>query len=299
VESVGTVLIAFGLAVSACGGATKSSLDREPSPGGGASNGAGSSGAPAGGSSAGQGAAGSGGAGGIASSGGSRPMTEPQAGSNSSAGAPNPLGCDEPSGGPRPDGPEPIIGACDAISDEVLVARFQSYADRVPKGFFYDAKPWDGLLLEPCSHSSEETAAYGATVGLIGLAATFTTPWLYEASFCGDGPRRSVRNLRCDYFDGHVLAPRTPQDLAFLASIRWWGENHDDDATALLGYSITSGDATAWVEVCSLSGRWGNAGVCHEIRLERTRYSLFHDGKVTVNTPQLVRILRSTSDLCQ
>jgi hypothetical protein len=290
VESLGTVLIGLGLSLSACGGTTQSSFDDSPVAGGGGSEHAGASGAPAGGAPAGQGAASGGGVGGIAQGGGPRHV-DPEGGSTSSGGAPSPLGCDEPSGGPRSDGPAPIVGACDAIPDEVLVERFQRYAERVPRGFFYDAKPWKGLLLEPCSNSAEDTAALGSSVGLVGLEATFTTPWFYEASFCGDGPRRSVRNLRCDYFDGQVLAPTTPEELAFLASIFWWVDNRDLAGAALLGYAIMSGDATAWVDMCTLSGSFGDFGLCDQIRLERTRHAISYEGKVILGEPELVRTI--------
>ncbi len=275
------VLVALGVALSACGGATKSSPGQDSSPQGGTSSDAGSSGSVSGG-----------GARAGASSGGSRPV-EPEGGSSGSGGAGNPLDCDDPysgaAGGPRADGPELIVGACDAIPQDVLIARFESVADRVPKGLYYEPDGPITLWQEPCARAPEEAMMRGAG----GLEALFTTPWFYEAAFCDDGPRRSVRSLRCDYFDGIKLSEPTRENLVFLASLRWWAQNHDSSGTALLGYSVTTiGSATDWIELCTLRGVAGDFGLCDEITVERTEASIRYDGEVKLGQPERVSVVQ-------
>jgi hypothetical protein len=293
--------LAAGILSGACGGATKYQADADPPVGGTSGNQAGSSDGPAkGGSSAGTGGGGTGGtssSGGILGMGGSgdtlgtggeRPCVS--VGGSGGNGQPfTTLSCDEEVGGPRPDGPAPLIGPCEAIPDEVLVARSQSSQERTPRGLFFDSERWKGLLLEPCASYPEQMSERGGSVGLVGLPVLFTTPWFYEGSFCGIGPGESARSLRCDYFQDGVLADPTPENLAFLASIFWWHENRKKAGTALIGYSVANGDASDWVELCTVRPTRANDAGGGDLRLERTRHSIFQDGTVSLGQPELVR----------
>jgi hypothetical protein len=299
-----------------CGGSTKASFGDLPAAGsanGGTAGGAhGGGGAAAGGSTGTGGAMAAGGdlatggdlAGGAgeagaragAASGGSKP-NDPAGGASGNGGSSS-FSCSKPysgsQGGPRPDGPEPIVSVCSAIPDEVIVTRFESFASRVPHGFYYEPEEPITFWKEPCSMSEADTVARGPTDGMGTFEASYTTPWFYEASYCLDGLRRTERNLRCDYFDGQKLAPHTQENLLFFASLRWWRDHHNVSGAAIIGYSVMVGNATDWVDLCTISGSVGDFGLCDEIRVERTRLSIFVDGKVTVGATEPVRTVKGT-----
>jgi hypothetical protein len=264
-------------------------------------------GAGAGGSNAGSSSAGSPSAGGSAvagtASGGAADAGSANGGAGAGAGGkvPDSLGgspnsqyaCSAPyagpSGGPRADGPMALSG-CQTIADDVVLARYNDDPGRVPRGLYYE--PTFAFWHEPCSKSAEETVARGPTDGRGTFVESYSNEWFYEAVYCFDNSLRRVeRNLRCDYFDGTKLAMPSPERLAFLASLLWWGEygNSDD---VLSGYSVTIGDATDVVELCTISTVHGDFGLCDEVRLETTRHLLSVDGTVKLGTPELIRTLK-------
>gem|GEM_PF-2109637 len=302
-------LLGLGLVLlSGCGGSAQS-----PSPeqagGDGGSHSAGSS------SSGGAGASnigGSGVAGGVVHSGGSGVAGAPDGEAGASGGAggklpdfpggagAGPLACSEPyagpSGGPRVDGP---IGlqTCASIPDEVVLARYKDRAARVPQGLYYEPSESITFWNEPCSSSAEETVARGATGGMGTFVDSFSNEWFHEAVYCFNGVRRIERNLRCDYFDGSKLAKPTPDRLAFLASLLWWGKYNNLEGSVILGHSTQIGDATDVVEMCTLSVTYGDFGLCDEMRLESTKHLLeITSGTigytVRLGMPQVLRTLK-------
>lgn len=211
------------------------------------------------------------------------------------AGAPNnPLACSAsyagPSGGPRVDGPMPL-GSCQNIPDDVVLARYQDSAARVPQGLYYEPSESITFWKEPCANSPEETVNRGPTDGLGTFVKSYSSEWFYEAVYCIDNSlRRIERNLRCDYFDGTKLAMPSTERLAFLASLIWWGHSNSDGV--VLGYSVSIGDATDVVDLCTISSVHGDFGLCDEVHLEDTRHRLMFDGSVVLGTPEVIRTLK-------
>ncbi len=296
------LLTAFGLCWSGCYGTSSSAEDE----GGGGST-SGSGGKSSGGSqnSAGKGGKASGGnatAGTTAAGSGGEPgeAGAPSGGSGGTAGAaPNPMSCDVPYAGPvagpRATGPEPINLPCASVTDEQILARYDDNDAKVPQGSFWEPPP-GAIWAEPCSASLEDTAANAAAAGLGEPEAEYETDWFYEATTCDGGQRRFYRNLRCDYFDGMTLANGNQgvdgQALAFLASLLWWQDNFNVTGNQLLGYSIAIGDATDWVEVCTIRTVYGDFGLCDEITLESTSHTIFFPGEVTLGEPEVVRTIQ-------
>ena len=104
---------------------------------------------------------------------------------------------------------------------------------------------------------------------------SFSSEWFYEAVYCFENRvRRIERNLRCDYFDGSKLANPTPERLAFLASLLWWGNYYDLSGSAILGHTVTIGDATDVVDFCTISVTTGDFGRCDEVRVVNTQHLL-------------------------
>jgi len=211
-----------------------------------------------------------------------------------------PLACSAPyagpSGGPRADGPM-ALGSCQAIPDDVVLARYKEYSARVPRGLYYEPNESITFWNEPCSKSMKETAARGATDGLGTLSGSFQNEWYYEAVYCFNDLRRIERNLRCDYFDGSQLAEPTPERLAFLASLLWWGSNGNSSGAAILGYSVSVGDATDVVDLCTISVTHADFGLCDEVRLESTKHRLRVPNGVELGTPQVIRTLEGDCQL--
>ena len=267
--------------LGACGGSTKSTPPESEASGGVSPGAGGSSGAT--------GVAGRSNDGAGAGTGGKVP--------DFPGGAPNtPLSCSAPyagpSGGPRVDGPIDL-GNCEAITDQVVLARYKDGTARVPQGLYYESTESITFWNEPCSKSPEETVARGPTDGLGTFVKSYSTDWFYEAVYCFENNLRRVeRNLRCDYFDGTKLAMPTPERLAFLASLMWWGNYNNLGGSVILGHSITSGDATDLVEICSISATMGDFGLCDEVRLESTTHRLMLDGTVELGTTQVIRTLK-------
>jgi hypothetical protein len=202
-----------------------------------------------------------------------------------------------PAGGPRPDGP-PVLGSCASLSDAEILARYDDFAAKVPQGLYWEPSMiafWE----DPCSPSLAQTVTRSSSAGLGTFDAQFETAWFYEAAYCQNGLRRVYRNLRCDYFDGTTirLPPEVsrvpmPQDLAFLASLLWWRDNGNIGGNALLGYSIAIGNATDWVEMCTLRTTYGDFGLCDEITLESTTHTLRFGGTVELGTPSVIRTIQ-------
>ena len=205
------------------------------------------------------------------------------------------LDCDKPyagpTGGPRQDGPMPT-GSCASIDDMTLLSRYDDIKARVPQGLYYEASSPVQTWELPCSNSVDETAARGTKLEPGTAKGRFKTDWFYEAEFCQGKTRAVYRNLRCDYFDGTKLANPTPENLAFLGSLLWWANNWSLGGGALLGYAVTIGDATDWVEMCTLETTFGDFGLCDELRLQRTQHLVRFGGEVVLGQPELVRAVK-------
>jgi hypothetical protein len=294
------LLAVSGFAWSGCYGTLASDEDENV---GGSSSGSG--GKSAGGSQniAGRGGKGSGGSGtaGMPSAGGGGEPGQagaPSGGAGGGAGTgtvPNPSSCDVPYAGPvagpRTSGPEPINLPCASITDEVILARYNDEAAKVPQGSFWEPPP-GAIWAEPCSDSLAQTEANAQAAGLGTIEAGYPTEWFYEATTCDGSQRRFYRNLRCDYFDGTNLANGSGETLAFLASLLWWQDNFNITGHQLLGYTVQVGNATDWVEVCTIRTVYGDFGLCDEITLESTSHSTVIPGMVTLGEPQVVRTIQ-------
>jgi hypothetical protein len=214
--------------------------------------------------------------------------------------------CDQPyagpSGGPRADGPR-SAASCDSISDALILARYKDFGARVPMGLYYEpaesSEIWGapGAMAmassqTPCSASLADTVKRATAEQLGTLEGQYTTDWFYEAAYCKNGMRDLYRNLRCDYFDGEKLVPPTDDNMVFLSSLLWWIDNHNVYGGALIGYSVTVGNATDRIELCTISSTQGDFGLCDEVRLESTTHLLVFDGQVTLGTPKVVKTLK-------
>jgi hypothetical protein len=290
-RTFGAIVVVALLAWPGCGG--ESSSDEPAAAGGSASGTAGRGGQ--GGASGTMNGGGRGGAdGGASGSGAGGAGGEPAAGG---AGTPidpvNPNDCNVtytgPSAGPRAGGPQPVMTGCDAISDDILLARYDELDEKVPEGLFWEPPP-GATWQPPCSDSPEETAASGANLG--ALEDTFTTDWFYEATFCEGSQRRLYRNLRCDYFDGSNLANPSGEELVFLMSLLWWQQYFNMGGSAVIGYAVMPGDATDWVEFCTIGTVYGDFGLCDEITLTRWSGTVVVNGEVNLGEPEVVRVIQ-------
>jgi hypothetical protein len=217
-------------------------------------------------------------------------VPDPIAGS----GGESPLACDAPypgpSGGPRNDGPPDAN--CASVADSIILARSRDPWSRVPQGYYYEAGDRIAFWNEPCSKSLDETVARGPTDGMGTFLASYSNDWFYEAAYCFNGVRRLERNLRCDYFDGENLANPTVDRLLFLAGLSWWAKNENLAGAAIIGHTVVSGNAVDIVQLCTVSTSFGDFGLCDELRVETTNYSMWLNGMVAVGEPQLVRTIK-------
>jgi hypothetical protein len=153
---------------------------------------------------------------------------------------------------------------------------------------------WPSVIwAETCSDSAAQVSNEGNSQDLGELEAEFATPWFYETSYCGENNvRRVYRSLRCDYFDGTTLSENTGEALSFLASLLWWKDNGFMHGNVLLGHSVTVGNATEWVQTCSLRTVFGDFGLCDEITLETSPHLVRFDGEVMLGEPEVVRTIQ-------
>jgi hypothetical protein len=220
-------------------------------------------------------------------------------GSAGAGGAPVPnnrcTGPYTPAGGPRPDGPELIIDNCANIGDDVILARYDDFEARIPQGLYHDPNQASGVYQEPCSDALEDTLARAAQVAQasdIGMEeGGVTMPWFYGATYCRDsGVRWLYRNLRCDYYDGTTFAGSS-QDVPFLASVLWATEYENLSGAHILGYSISIGDFTDQIEMCTIQTVGGDFGLCDEITLYSTVHRLQADGVLVLGEPMPIRTI--------
>ena len=207
---------------------------------------------------------------------------------------PEPVTCNSvykgPTGRPRVDGPLPIN--CVGVTDQVILARYKDFKARMPMGLYYEPADLVATWESPCSSSLAETVKRAAARPGGTFDQQFTTDWFYEAEFCRDGLRHVYRNLRCDYFDGQKMPKQDPEALAFLASLLWWGDNANLDGSALIGYSVSIGNATDWVELCTINTVHGDFGLCDEITLQTTTDTILYDGTVKLGQPKTLRTIK-------
>jgi hypothetical protein len=280
------------VALAACGGVTRNPTHDEPLGGTDAGGSGGAVTEPVVAGHGGVGGSGEGGSvGGVggASAGAGGKIPDPV------AGGPSELSCAVPyegsSGGPRVDGPMPISD-CAGVSDALIVERFKDFAARVPQGLYYEPKESISFWNEPCSTSLADTIARGPTDHMGELDGTDESAWFYEASYCTREVRRREKNLRCDYFDGKTLSDLDPKNYAFFASLLWWTEHANVSGAAILGHSLQIGNATNWLELCTIEGRTGDFGRCDEIQLIRTKHRIMYDGAVTLGKPETLRTVK-------
>ena len=293
--------------LTACGGKAGSTQFTQPGSGGAASAGsthgdAGSS-VAGGGDTAGSAASGGrSGTAGSAASGGTAGALIGQAGGTggkvpdptAGTGGEGPLACSAPYQGPdrspRSDGPPDAN--CANISDAIIISRSRDRSGRVPQGYYYEASDNIAFWNEPCSKSLDETVSRGPTDGMGTFLASYSNDWFYEAAYCFNGVRRLERNLRCDYFDGTTLAEPSDERMTFLAGLLWWSQNQNLSGAAIIGHSVAIGDAVDTVVLCTVSTSHGDFGLCDELRVERTDYRVWLDGRVAIGEPQLVRTIQ-------
>jgi len=226
------------------------------------------------------------GSGGLSGSGGKQP--DPVAGTSSV------LSCDEPyappTAGPRLDGPEPIRN-CSSVDDSIVIARFKS-GPRTPRGMWFEPDEAITFWKDPCSSSLKETVERGPTDPSEILEGQAETAWFYEAAYCFMGVRRRIRNLRCDYFDGQALGNTDPSTYGLFASLLWWRQHGTDSGAAMLGYSMSIGDSTSAIELCTIEGTRGDFGLCDEIRLVRTVHRIMAPNEVRLGMPEVLRVVK-------
>jgi hypothetical protein len=216
-------------------------------------------------------------------------------GSGGTAG--NPAGCDAPYsgpvGGPRSDGPAPILTSCETIEDEVILARYKDEAQKVPQGLYFERNVLISVWEQPCSESLEDTVARSNSF-VSNVEEPLTSDWSYELSGCNDDSdvRRVYSNLRCDYFDGTQLAVEGAENLAFLASLLWWMDHGNLAGSQILGYGVTVGGASDLVHMCTIRTVFGDFGLCDEITLESTTHGILVGGQVGLGEPAVVRTLQ-------
>jgi len=106
-----------------------------------------------------------------------------------------------------------------------------------------------------------------------------------------------MRNTRCDYFDGRLLAGAPFDDfgaLADLAGYLWFTQSHNISGYAILGGRGDIGNASHFYSLCHVETVYGDFGLCDEISVLETRYRIQIDnGAVDVlDDAHLVRSIR-------
>ena len=246
----------------------------------------GTGGSAAGGATNTGGAGGSGGS--TATNGGSAGANGGSAGTGGTPGeCPGPI----PFGGPREDGPQSINETCAQIDDDVILDRYHDTDAKVPQGLYYEQPGSVSWWEAPCSESLEDTVDRIGDRAIGEIQSQVATDWSYTVVGCADGAHRFYNNLRCDYFDGSTLDGSSAEDLAFLASLLWWMERGNLTGAQILGYTESAGGATDMVAMCTIRTTFGDFGLCDQITLERTQYSITVSGSVTIGDTETLRTI--------
>lgn len=230
-------------------------------------------------------------AGGDGGSGGSGGSAATNGGSAGTGGTPSDCG-PITFGGPREGGPQSISETCAQIDDEVIVDRYDDPEAKVPRGLYYEEPGGVSWWEEPCSESVEDTVDRIGDRAIGEIQSEVGTDWSYTVVGCSDGDHRFYNNLRCDYFDGSTLDGSTSEDLAFLASLLWWMERGSLTGAQILGYTASAGGATDTVTMCTIRTSFGDFGLCDQITLEQTQYSITVTGSVTIGDPETIRTIQ-------
>ncbi len=96
----------------------------------------------------------------------------------------------------------PDLASCEAIPDNVVLARVYDFAARVPHGLYFESTESITFWNEPCTKSALETMARGPTAGMGTFIGSYSSEWFYEAVYCFSdsvrriGPQPTLRLLR-------------------------------------------------------------------------------------------------------
>jgi len=186
----------------------------------------------------------------------------------------------------------PAPESCEAWPDaDALFAVYNG--PTAPAGWFSDSYPtnewpqWGA----GCSTSLADTQALAVSTFTTGTptGATRTETEFYEADVELNGGLHTVhfRQTRCDWFDGTTLAgaPFTDYaELQWLAGYEWYQDNHNISGHKILGGIGYIGSATHMVDVCHVTTVYGDWGLCDEITLRSTNWTISIVDGVVGNT---------------
>jgi hypothetical protein len=190
---------------------------------------------------------------------------------------------------------------CEDIRDEDVLAAVYG-GPKVPPGFYTDAPEEDAWatwgtgcvddlngLTKDAEIEAESSAGW-----LTGDART--TPYYHEMDIALAGGAYTIhyRKTRCDYFNGAKLGGEPSTDaLGELAMYLWYSNwSITGGYNALAGIPVSAGGAHAFT-LCETRTTFGDCGLCDDIAVFRSTYTLSSDGTVTLpEKPELVRLIK-------
>ena len=190
---------------------------------------------------------------------------------------------------------------CADIEDQTLLDLVYENGPKAPAGFYSDPAEANGSpqWRIPCSPDLAESRrraeeAFGPQM-LTGDRRS--TEWFHEVDVrLAGGHLLHVRNTRCDWFDGAVLAGAPHESfepLAFLAGYLWYTQFHNLHGAHVVGGNGAIGNAANFYALCHMQFVGGDFGLCDEITLRERRYRIgIFDGEVTELADEALRQVR-------
>ncbi|HZF51999.1 MAG TPA: hypothetical protein VE093_25275 [Polyangiaceae bacterium] len=201
--------------------------------------------------------------------------------------------------------PEPARRCDDLTNDEVLAAVYGG--PKVPAGYYSEETSAGVWAVWGSGCGADLAAVRGAATDYAESSAGSltgaerTTPLFHEVDIeLLDGLYTiHYRKTRCDYFDGSSLAGEpSAAALSQLAVYLWYSK-----WAITGGYHVVLGSPGAGPNgeraftLCETRTTFGDCGVCDEIALLRSTYTLAEDGSVTLpKEPELVRSIQGECD---
>ena len=193
---------------------------------------------------------------------------------------------------------------CADISDEDVLAAVYG-GPKVPPGFYVDEPEKDawamwgsGCAPDMASVTKDAAIEAESSAGAL-VGSSRTTPYFYEVDIALDvGYTIHYRKTRCDYFDGAKLAGEASEDaIGELAMYHWYSTWAFTGGYHALG-GVSRGDDGAYsFTLCEARVSYGDCGLCDDVALVRSTYTLAADGAVKLpGAPVLVRLFKGHCD---
>jgi hypothetical protein len=198
---------------------------------------------------------------------------------------------------------DPLVDCADLADDAVLDAVYKG--PRVPAGYYDDplvlkeTVQWDTGCADDLKEAESMAAVFYDWSKTFKVVGGSSTTEFHEVEVVLGSYAARYRVTRCDWFDGTRLAGGPFADasaLGYLASYLWFVDNFNMGGSTVPAIIERDGKVEHGADLCSTTTVYGDFGLCDEITLWESAYTMDVSGDVTM--PSGAKSLRMITGVC-